>query len=69
LLGLSGKWFDNLSSDEKQDVMSMVGEVFEVEEINEYGHAVVEKWWHNEPEGTSRSHTIYLEPHEMELIQ
>src|SRR5437870_2409641 len=36
LLRLSGKWFDDLSQDEKSDVLSMIGEVFEVEEIDEW---------------------------------
>ena len=29
LLGLSGEWFENLPPDEKDDVLSMVGQVFE----------------------------------------
>jgi hypothetical protein len=32
LLGLTGKWLDELPPEEKQDVLSMIGEVFEVEE-------------------------------------
>lgn len=34
LLGLSGRWLDELPADEKEDVLSMIGEVFEVEEID-----------------------------------
>jgi peptidoglycan/LPS O-acetylase OafA/YrhL len=72
LLKLSGKWLDDLTADEKQEVLSMVGEVFEVEDVNEYGHAEICKWWQDESDeksSRSHSHTICLEPHEMELIQ
>ncbi|MES9969567.1 MAG: hypothetical protein ABW092_06000 [Candidatus Thiodiazotropha sp.] len=51
---------------EVADVKSMVGEVFEVYEINgEY--ASVEKWW-NRGQGRSESHSIALARHEMELV-
>ena len=46
----------------------MIGEVFEVEEIDEYGYPWVRKSWPNEAEGRCQSHSIALEPHEMELI-
>jgi hypothetical protein len=68
LLCLSGQWLDELPSDEKQDVLSMIGEVFEVEEIDEYGHPWVRKSWPNEEEGTCNSHSIALESQEMELV-
>jgi len=68
LLGLSGKWLDELSADEKRDVLSMIGEVFEVEEIDEHGHPWVSKSWPNETEGKCHSHSIALEPQEMELV-
>jgi hypothetical protein len=68
LLGLSGKWFDDLSPEEKNDVLSMVGEVFEIEEIDEYGQAWICKWWPNKAEGTSHSHSVALESHEMEVV-
>jgi len=68
LLGLSGQWLDELPSDDKQDVLSMIGEVFEVEEIDEYGYPWVRKSWPNEEEGTCNSHSIALESQEMELV-
>lgn len=68
LLGLSGRWLEEIPINEKQNVLSMVGEVFEVEEIDEYGHPWVRKSWPNDAEGTCYSHSIALEPHEMELI-
>lgn len=68
LLGLSGRWLDELPPDEKQDVLSMIGEVFEVEEIDEHGHPWVRKLWPNEKEGKCNSHSIALESKEMELV-
>jgi len=68
LLSLSGNWLEELPHDEKQDVLSMIGEVFEVEEIDEYGHPWVRKSWPNEAEGKCHSHSIALEPQEMELV-
>jgi hypothetical protein len=68
LLRLSGEWFDELPADEKQDVLSMIGEVFEVEEIDEHGYPWIRKSWPNQAEGRCRSHSIALESQEMELI-
>lgn len=68
ILKLSGEWFDQLPLDERADVESMIGEVFTVEEIDEYGHPWVCKWWPDDGHG-SRSHSIALEAGEMELVQ
>jgi hypothetical protein len=59
---------NELPPDEKQDVLSMIGEVFEVEEIDEHGYPWVRKSWPNEAEGTCHSHSIALESLEMELV-
>lgn len=69
LLSLSGNWLEELPLNEKQDVLSMIGEVFEVEEVDEYGHPWIRKAWPNEAEGRCHSHSIALEPHEMELVE
>ena len=68
VLSLSGQWLRDLPADEKDDVYSMVGEVFEVEEIDEYGQPWVRKSWPNEAEGKCHSHSIALEPNEMEVV-
>ncbi len=68
VIALSGKWLDELPPDEKQDVLSMIGEVFEVEEIDEYGHPWVRKSWPNEVEGQCHSHSVALEPQEMAVV-
>lgn len=69
ILGLSGDWFDNLPDDEKYDVSSMIGEVFEVEEIDQYGQPWVTKSWHNYDLGTCNSHSVALNSIEMELVE
>jgi hypothetical protein len=68
VLSLSGDWFDRLPVDERADVESMVGEVFVVEEIDEYGQPWVRKNWPNDADGTCRSHSIALESNEMVLV-
>ncbi len=55
-----------LPPDEVEDLTSMVGEVFEVYEIDEGGGACIEKVWY-EPDG-QRSHGLSLEAHEMEVV-
>lgn len=69
LLSLSGQWLEDLPAEERSDVMSMVGEIFVVEEIDEYGHPWVRKSWPNEAEGRCHSHLVALEQHEMEVVQ
>ena len=68
ILKLSGDWFDNLPVDERIDVESMIGEIFPIEEIDEHGQPWVRKSWPNETEGICHSHSIALEPDEMELV-
>ena len=68
LLELSASFLESLPSDEIEDVRSMIGVVFEVEEIDEYGQPWVRKSWPNEREGTCRSHSIALDPNEIELV-
>jgi len=67
ILGLSGDWFDRLAPDERVDVASMIGEVFTVDEIDEYGHPWVSKSWNDD--GSYRSHSIALEAQEMALVE
>jgi hypothetical protein len=70
LVQLSGKWLDDLPSDEKARVRSMVGEVFDVEEIDEYGRPWISKEWRGEDKEShvTRSHSISLGPPETELV-
>jgi len=56
-----------LPDDERERVNSMLGEQFTVYEINEYGYAMVEKWWQDGPDRSS-SHSIALASYEMERV-
>jgi hypothetical protein len=68
LLSLSGGWLDDLPAEEKFAVLSMIGSIFEVEEIDEYGHPWIRKSWPDTGAGTCHSHSIALEAREMELV-
>jgi hypothetical protein len=70
LVQLSGKWLDDLPIDERPRVLSMVGEVFEVEEIDGYGSPWISKEWRGEGEErcVTWSHSIALDPSETELV-
>lgn len=57
----------NLTPEEQNDVKSMMGGIFEVEEIDENGCAWVTKWW-DRGNGKSQSHSLSLEPGNMEKI-
>jgi hypothetical protein len=65
---LSGDWYEKLPPDERTLVDSMIGEEFEVEEIDQYGQPWVCKRWPDEAAGTCQSHSIALEPAEMLLV-
>lgn len=44
----------------------MAGEIFEVYDVDEWGGAWVEKWWH-ESDDEASSHSLGLSPSEMEV--
>jgi len=46
VLSLSGRWLDEIPEDERARVLSMVGETFQVYEIDSYGRPWVMKEWH-----------------------
>ena len=52
---------------EADRVLSMLGEVLEVYEVDEAGQAWVEKEW-DEGEGHSSTHSLGLEPAQMVLV-
>jgi hypothetical protein len=55
-----------LPEEERAQVFSMVGEILEVEEIDEFGCAWVTKWFPTKDQ-THFSHGIALEKHQMRL--
>ena len=67
ILGLSQSFLGRLPDDEIEDVRSMIGEILEVYEIDDYGSPWVMKWWHL-PEGKSFSHSLALASSEMEVV-
>jgi hypothetical protein len=56
------------NDEERRCVNSMLGEVFEVEEIDPLSCAEVTKWW-TLGEGLSMSHSLNLSAQEMELVK
>ena len=57
---------DTLPPEEWDELKTMVGEVFPVCEVDEYGSPWVEKWFKSEEEG-SYCHSLALAPDELEV--
>ena len=68
VVSLSESFLKSLPDDERDDVMSMIGEVFEVYEIDEYGSPWVGKGWNSQNGENYRGHHLALEPAEMEVV-
>jgi hypothetical protein len=63
-----GDWVrQRLPADEIAELETMVGDVFEVWLIDEYDVAWIEKQWFRPNGSLSHSHTLALDPDEMEL--
>lgn len=58
----------DLPPDEWADIATMLGQVFEVDELDEYGQAWVTKWWVR-GDGVSQSHSLGLDPDQMERVE
>lgn len=58
----------NCEQEELPRVESMLGEELEVYEVDQWGRAWVEKWWH-EGDAQSTSHSLALAPSDMELVR
>lgn len=68
VLRISDEVLDQLSEAEAEAARAMEGDVLEVQEIDEWGGAWVEKSWH-EPDGTAVSHALGLGPQQMEVVE
>jgi hypothetical protein len=68
LLLVSETLLRDLPKDEVADLRSMVGEIFEVVEIDEYGKPWIGKGWSSSEGGQYRGHSIALDSDEMELV-
>jgi len=67
LLSLDLSMFEYSAEEEKEDIKSMIGETFEIEEIDENGDAWITKWWER-GNGEFESHSLRLAPAEMERV-
>jgi hypothetical protein len=67
ILALSNDFLNSLSDDELAEVREMIGDVFEVDEIDEQGQAWVTKWW-DVGNGDFDAHGIGLSPSEMQVV-
>ena len=67
LLRLEKDFIESLPSDEIEDVSSMIGEVFEVYDIDEYGQPWIMKEWRI-AEDQTMSHSLALSSNEMEAV-
>jgi hypothetical protein len=68
IVSLSESLLATLPDNEKDDVKSMIGEVFEVYEIDKYGSPWVGKGWNSADGETYKGHDIALDSSEMELV-
>jgi hypothetical protein len=67
VIALSPRFMDSLPADERVLVSEMIGEVFEVDDIDKFGRAWVTKMW-DRGDGTFDGHGIALSPSETELV-
>lgn len=65
VLAIDESAFVKLEKEECERLQSMLNQVFSVYEVDPYGRAWVEKWWH---EGSTHatSHSLALDPQHME---
>ena len=68
ILSLDMDVFDFLQESERDDIQSMINEVFEVEEIYKSGTAKITKRF-NRGRGRSETHNITLLPMQFQLVQ
>jgi hypothetical protein len=68
LIRLSDSLLSELPEDEVEALRSMVGEVFEVTEIDEYDKPWIGKGWSDPNKGHYTGHSLALASEEMELV-
>lgn len=67
VLSLSAEFISSLPIDERALVSEMIGDVFEVDEIDNFGRAWVTKMW-DRGDGNFDGHGVALDPSETELV-
>ena len=68
VLAIDPSVFENVERKEVPRINSMLGEELEVYEVDQWGRAWVEKWW-REGKDQSTSHSLALDPKDMELVR
>ena len=68
VLRISDSVLAQLSESEAEAARAMEGDVLEVQEIDEWGGAWVEKSW-READGTTVSHALGLGPTQMQIVE
>jgi hypothetical protein len=66
VVSLAQTFLDSLPENERDELESMIGEVFEVHEIDRYGSPWVGKGW-SSGEGEYKGHSVALGSDEMEV--
>jgi hypothetical protein len=67
VIHISVSVLDALDAQEQERVQSMLGIELPVYEVDRWGCAWVEKWWHDD-EAHATSHSLGLKPIEMEVV-
>jgi hypothetical protein len=67
VLAIRPSVLERLTEQESARVQSMLGKAFTVYEVDRWGGAWVEQWWH-ESEDQATSHSLALAPTEMEVV-
>lgn len=67
VLSIDDTLLAELEAAARERVLSMRGQCFAVYEVDGYGHAWVERWWH-ERSGEALSHSLALRPQQMEAL-
>ncbi len=67
VLSVPNSVLEPLDQTERERVDSMSGETFEVYDVDPWGRAWVEKWW-NESQDQATSHSLGLDPEQMEVV-
>jgi len=67
ILHIDEATINSVPETEKSKVKSMLNEVLEIYEIDEYGQVWVDKEW-NHGEGKIESHSLGLSSHDIELV-
>lgn len=67
VLSLPSGVIEKIEKGEVDRVLSMVGDLLEVEEIDEYGCAWVTKWWDGGPDRRN-AHSLALSAENMEVV-